>query len=79
MTLLPLAVRRPAFLPTILMVRVNDQADGLPVAMLMHVSLTASAHAILAPAADGTVLLLHYAAFSLALWGLVALVTAWQG
>jgi hypothetical protein len=61
-----------SFLPPyrVLMVWVYDRTQSLLIAVLMHVSLTASM-VILGPPVSGSALLVHDLTFASALWGVV--------
>jgi membrane protease YdiL (CAAX protease family) len=59
----------------VLMVWVYDRSGSLPVAMLMHASLTACLPLILLPPARGVPLLASYLVLAATLWGFVAVVT----
>jgi membrane protease YdiL (CAAX protease family) len=60
----------------VLMVWVYGRTGSLPVAMLMHASLTASLPLALAPPATGILLSLSYLVLAAALWGIVAMVAS---
>ncbi|WP_166179225.1 CPBP family intramembrane glutamic endopeptidase [Rubrobacter tropicus] len=63
----------------VLMVWVHDRTRSLPVAMLMHASLTASLPLILLPPARGIPLLTSYLVLAAALWAFVATAAAANG
>lgn len=64
----------------VLMVWVYDRTGGsLPVAMLMHASLTASLPLILMPRATGVALSASYLVLAAALWVVVAAVAVANG
>lgn len=63
----------------VLMVWVFDRTESLPVAALMHASLTASLPLILAPAATGAALTSFYLILAVALWAVVVVVTRTSG
>ncbi|QIN84553.1 CPBP family intramembrane metalloprotease [Rubrobacter tropicus] len=63
----------------VLMVWVYDRTGSLPVAMLMHASLTASLPMILMPPATGVPLLTSYLVLAVALWVVVATVAVANG
>lgn len=63
----------------VLMVWVYDRTGSLPVAMLMHASLTASLPLILMPPATGVPLLTSYLVLAAALWVAVAVVARADG
>ena len=76
-----LLARLFAWLPPfrILMVRVYDHTESLPVIMLMHASLSATALVLPSMELSGMALLAWLLAWGAVLWGAVAAVTAMSG
>jgi hypothetical protein len=63
----------------VLMVWVYDRSASLPVAMLMHASLTANTLFMLLPAAIGVPLSAYYLILTAVMWGVVAAVAIFNG
>jgi membrane protease YdiL (CAAX protease family) len=74
--LLPPCIFYAGVLPAyrVLMVWAYDRTESLPVAMLMHASLTANTLFILAPAAVGRTLAIYYVVLTAVMWVLVAVI-----